>query len=225
MTTGGTRDGSVLTVKQVADQPSVSSPPWVQDAGGFGVPGGTAPPIRFPAATLVGPQGVIDRGRGSGTPSSRSTSRTSKLSRLTSRAKLYIVGRAMIALDHDAKRLTENAHIRRGRDAVTRAVAELRGRREPEHRDEAAVWRPPDLADLHIVPKDAGVETRREAVQSPELMHGTEPMAGRSRPVPDRTVWVATGPGHRADTMTKSRHRRPGADQEERSAAVVVTGG
>ena len=39
----------------------------------------------------------------------------------------HALGGAMMALAHDAKRVTEDvdSHIRRGRDAVTRAVAEL----------------------------------------------------------------------------------------------------
>ena len=37
--------------------------------------------------------------------------------------------------------------------------------------------RPPDLADLDILLKEAGVETRREAAGLHELTYGTEPMA------------------------------------------------
>ena len=40
--------------------------------------------------------------------------------------------------------------------------------------------RPPDLADLDILLKEAGVETRREAVRLHELRYGTEPMAAEA---------------------------------------------
>ena len=50
-----------------------------------------------------------------------------KLKQADQQGELYIVGGAMMALAHDAKRVTEDvdSHIRRGRAAVTRAVAEL----------------------------------------------------------------------------------------------------
>ena len=40
--------------------------------------------------------------------------------------------------------------------------------------------RPPDLADLDILLKEAGVETRREAAGLHELTYGTEPMAAEA---------------------------------------------
>ena len=44
-----------------------------------------------------------------------------KLKQADQQGELYIVGGAMMALAHDAKRVTEDvdSHIRRGRDAVT----------------------------------------------------------------------------------------------------------
>ena len=50
-----------------------------------------------------------------------------ELKQADQRGELYIVGGAMMALAHDARRVTEDidSHIRRGRDAVTRAVAEI----------------------------------------------------------------------------------------------------
>ena len=58
---------------------------------------------------------------------------------------------------------------------------------------------PPDLGDRDILLKAAGVETRQEAVWLHELTYGTEPMAARSRPVPDQAERTAAGPGHGAD--------------------------
>ena len=40
--------------------------------------------------------------------------------------------------------------------------------------------RPPDLADLDILPKEARIETQREAVRLHELTYGTEPMAAEA---------------------------------------------
>ena len=50
-----------------------------------------------------------------------------KLKQADRQGEVYIVGGAMMALAHDAKRVTEDvdSHIRTGRDAVTRAVAEI----------------------------------------------------------------------------------------------------
>ena len=50
-----------------------------------------------------------------------------KLKQADQQGELYIVVGAMMALAHDAKRVTEDvdSHIRRGRDAVTRAVAAI----------------------------------------------------------------------------------------------------
>ena len=145
-----------------------------------------------------------------------------KLKQADQQGELYIVGGAMMALAHDAKRVTEDvdAHIRKGRDAVTRAVAELAGEEglskywlneavtmrylpEDPDRGERRVYgnshltiagastnrmiamklhagRPPDLADLDILLKEAGVETRREAVRLHELTYDAEPMAAEA---------------------------------------------
>jgi hypothetical protein len=53
-------------------------------------------------------------------------------------ADLYIVGGAVMALAHDAKRVTEDvdSHIRNGRDAVKRAVREIAA----EERDLSPEW-------------------------------------------------------------------------------------
>ena len=40
--------------------------------------------------------------------------------------------------------------------------------------------RPPDLADLDVLLKAAGVTTRREAERLHELTYGTEPMAAEA---------------------------------------------
>ena len=50
-----------------------------------------------------------------------------KLRQADQHAEVYIVGGAMMALAHDAQRVTDDvdSHIRRGRDAITRAVAEI----------------------------------------------------------------------------------------------------
>ena len=50
-----------------------------------------------------------------------------KLKRADQHAELYIVGGAMMALAHDAQRVTDDvdSHIRQGREAVTKAVAEI----------------------------------------------------------------------------------------------------
>ena len=50
-----------------------------------------------------------------------------KLKQADQQGEVYIVGGAMMALAHGAKRVTDDVdtHIRRGRDAVTRAVAEI----------------------------------------------------------------------------------------------------
>ncbi len=50
-----------------------------------------------------------------------------KLKRADQHAELYIVGGAMMALAHDAQRMTDDvdSHIRQGREAVTKAVAEI----------------------------------------------------------------------------------------------------
>ena len=52
-----------------------------------------------------------------------------KLRQADQHAEVYIVGGAMMALAHDAQRVTDDvdSHIRRGRDAVNRAVAEIAG--------------------------------------------------------------------------------------------------
>ncbi len=52
-----------------------------------------------------------------------------KLRQADQHAEMYIVGGAMMALAHDAQRVTDDvdSHIRRGRDAVNRAVAEIAG--------------------------------------------------------------------------------------------------
>ena len=145
-----------------------------------------------------------------------------KLKQADQRGEMYIVGGAMMALAHDAKRVTDDvdSHIRTGRDAVTRAVAEIADEeglskhwlneavtmrylpKDPD-RGERRVYdnshltiagastnrmiamklhagRPPDLADLDILLKEAGVETRREAVRLHELTYGTEPMAAEA---------------------------------------------
>ena len=51
-----------------------------------------------------------------------------------------------------------------------------------------------------------------------------ESAAPRSRPVPDRTLRMAAGPGHRADTMSSHDTDALDADQEERSADGVTGG-
>ena len=50
-----------------------------------------------------------------------------KLKQVDQQGELYIVGGAMMALARDGKRVTADvdSHIGRGRDAVTRAVAEI----------------------------------------------------------------------------------------------------
>lgn len=50
-----------------------------------------------------------------------------KLGQADQHAEVYIVVGAMMALAHDAQRVTNDvdSHIRRGRDAVTKAVAEI----------------------------------------------------------------------------------------------------
>ena len=50
-----------------------------------------------------------------------------KLRQADQHAAIYIVGGAMMALAHDAERVTDDvdSHIRHGREAVTRAAAEL----------------------------------------------------------------------------------------------------
>ena len=52
-----------------------------------------------------------------------------KLRQADQHAEVYIVGGAMMALAHDAQRVTDDvdSHIRCGRDAVNRAVAEIAG--------------------------------------------------------------------------------------------------
>ena len=145
-----------------------------------------------------------------------------KLKQADRQGEVYIVVGAMMALAHDAKRMTEDvdSHIRRGRDAVTRAVAEIADEEGPSKhwlneavtmryvpedpdRGERRVYgnshltiagastnrmiamklpagRPPDLADLDILLREAGVETRRQAVRLDELTYGTEPMAAEA---------------------------------------------
>ena len=145
-----------------------------------------------------------------------------KLRQADQHAEVYIVGGAMMALAHDAQRVTDDvdSHIRRGRDAVNRAVAEIAGevglskywlneavtlRHLPEDPDrgERRVYtnthltidgastrrmiamklhagRSPDLADLDILLKAAGVTTRREAERLHELTYGSEPMAAEA---------------------------------------------
>ena len=145
-----------------------------------------------------------------------------KLKQADQQGELYIVGGAMMALAHDAKRVTADvdSHIRRGRDAVTRAVAEIADEEglsrywlneavtmrylpEDPDRGERQVYanshltiagastrrmiamklhagRPPDLADLDILLREAGVETRRAAVRLHELTYGAKPMAAEA---------------------------------------------
>ena len=145
-----------------------------------------------------------------------------KLKQADRHAELYIVGGAMMALAHDAQRVTDDvdSHIRQGREAVTRAVAEIadeeglsrhwlneavtmRHLPEDPDRGERRVYgnthltiegastnrmiamklhagRPPDLADLDVLLKAAGVTTRQEAVRLHELTYGTEPMAAEA---------------------------------------------
>ena len=52
-----------------------------------------------------------------------------KLKQADQQAELYIVGGAMMALAHDARRVTDDvdSYIRHGREAVTKAAAELAG--------------------------------------------------------------------------------------------------
>ena len=145
-----------------------------------------------------------------------------KLKQADQHAELYIVGGAMMALAHDAQRVTDDvdSHIRRGREAVTKAAAELAGeeglskywlneavtlRHMPQEPDRGArrvyinthltiegastrrmiamklhAGRSPDLADLDVLLKAAGVTTRREAERLHELTYGTEPMAAEA---------------------------------------------
>ncbi len=145
-----------------------------------------------------------------------------KLKQADQHAEVYIVGGAMMALAHDAQRVTEDvdSHIRHGRETVTEAVAEIADEEglsrywlneavtlrylpaDPD-RGEWRVYtnthltiegastarmiamklhagRPPDLADLDILLKAAGVKTRREAERLHELTYGTEPMAAEA---------------------------------------------
>ena len=145
-----------------------------------------------------------------------------KLKQADQQGELYIVGGAMMALAHDAKRVTADVdlHIRRGRAAVTRGGRRARGRRGPEQvqaergsdhalparrsrpgraarlrqlapdnrgcldqpddRDEAERGSSAGPGYLDILLKEAGVETRREAVRLHELTYGTEPMAAEA---------------------------------------------
>ena len=63
-------------------------------------------------------------------------------------AEIYIVGGAVMALAHDAQRVTEDvdSHIRNGRDAVKRAVSEIAA----EERDLSPEWL--NEAGDHAVP-------------------------------------------------------------------------
>ena len=145
-----------------------------------------------------------------------------KLKQADQQGELYNVGGAMMALAHDAKRVTADVDspIRRGRDAVTRAVAEIADEEglsrywlneavtmrylpEDPDRGERQVYanshltiagastrrmiamklhagRPPDLADLDIFLREAGVETRRAAAGLQELTYGAKPMAAEA---------------------------------------------
>ena len=142
-----------------------------------------------------------------------------RLKQADQHAEVYIVGGAMMALAHDAQRVTDDvdSHIRQGREAVTKAVAEiadeeglsrywlneavtLRHLPEDADRGERRVYRnthltiqgasnsrmklhagrPPDLADLDVLLKAAGVGTRQQAGRLHELTYGTEPMAAEA---------------------------------------------
>ena len=54
----------------------------------------------------------------------------------------------------------------------------------------------PDLADLDILLREAGVETRREAVRLHELTYGTEPRAAEA------DLYLITRYGRRLDRDT-----------------------
>ncbi len=85
------------------------------------------------------------------------------------------------------------AEARAGRDATTPRAAHRQGHvYDNSHLTIAGAsinrmiamklhaGRPPDLADLDILLKEARVETRREAVRLHELTYGTEPMAAEA---------------------------------------------
>ena len=142
-----------------------------------------------------------------------------KLKQADRQGEVCIVVGALMALVHDAKRVTDDvaSHIRRGRDVVTRAVAELadqdglskhwlneavtmRHLSEDPDRGERRVYGNSHLTiadastnrmiamklnagrplDLDILLREAGVETRREAVRLHKLTYGSEPMVAEA---------------------------------------------
>ncbi len=91
-----------------------------------------------------------------------------KLRQADQHAELYIVGGAMMALAHDAQRVTDDvdSHIRHGREAVTKAAAEI-----ADEEGLSKYWLN-EAVTLRHLPEDPDRGERRVYANSHLTVHG-----------------------------------------------------